>query len=82
MNTGDHDQNGIEVWRVNAFTDTPFTGNPAGVVPDADGLPESLMLAISAELNDISETVFICRPDEEGADLKLRYSATMLLNAS
>jgi len=63
----------IEVWRVNAFTETPFKGNPAGVVPNADGLSESLMQAIAAEVNDISETVFICRPEVENADIKLRY---------
>jgi len=63
----------VSVWRVNAFTNKPFTGNPAGVVPEADGLPESLMQSIAAELNDISETVFICRPDVPDADVKLRY---------
>ncbi len=63
----------IEIWRVNAFTDTPFKGNPAGVVPDADGLAEPLMQAIAAELNDISETVFISRPEVESADIRLRY---------
>lgn len=63
----------IPVWRVNAFTDKPFTGNPAGVVPEADGLSEPLMQAIAAELNDISETVFVCRPDVAHADVKLRY---------
>lgn len=63
----------IPVWRVNAFTTKPFTGNPAGVVPDGDGLSDQLMLAIAGELNDISETVFICRPDTDDADIKLRY---------
>jgi len=63
----------IEVWRVNAFTTTRFAGNPAGVVPDADGLSDQLMLAIAGELNDISETVFICRPDAQNADVQLRY---------
>ncbi len=63
----------IEVWRVNAFTTTPFAGNPAGVVPDADGLSDQLMLAIAGELNDISETVFISRPDVENADVRLRF---------
>ncbi|MCB1121795.1 MAG: PhzF family phenazine biosynthesis protein [Verrucomicrobiae bacterium] len=63
----------IQAWRVNAFTDMPFTGNPAGVVPDADGLSDQLMLNISGELNDISETVFICRPETKNADLRLRY---------
>lgn len=63
----------IEVWRVNAFTDTPFSGNPAGVVPGADGLSGSQMLAIAAEVNDISETVFICRPEAEDADFRFRF---------
>ncbi len=26
---------GREIWRVNSFTKRPFTGNPAGVVPEA-----------------------------------------------
>lgn len=63
----------MEAWRVNSFTDTPFTGNPAGVVVDADGLSDKLMQSIAAELNDISETVFICSPDVDGASFRLRY---------
>lgn len=63
----------LDVWRVNAFTATRFTGNPAGVVPDADGLPDHTMLAIAGELNDISESVFISRHDAEHADVRLRY---------
>ncbi len=63
----------MEAWRVNAFTTTPFTGNPAGVVPDADGLSDQLMLSIAGELNDISETVFICQPEAEDADIRLRF---------
>jgi PhzF family phenazine biosynthesis protein len=66
----------IPVWRVNAFTTTPFSGNPAGVVPDADGLSDQLMLAIAGELNDVSETVYICRPDTAEADIKLRFFTT------
>jgi len=66
-------QHPVSVWRVNAFTREPFTGNPAGVVPDADGLSNTLMQSIAAEVNDISETVFICRPEDPGADIKLRY---------
>ena len=66
-------EHAVEVWRVNAFTTTPFTGNPAGVVPDADGLSERLMLAIAGELNDISETVFIGQPDAKSADVRFRF---------
>ncbi|MGD8383943.1 MAG: PhzF family phenazine biosynthesis protein [Lysobacterales bacterium] len=68
----------VEIWRVNAFTDVPFKGNPAGVVADGDGLSEEAMLAIAGELNDISETVFICRPDDPGAELRLRYFTTTM----
>jgi PhzF family phenazine biosynthesis protein len=63
----------LDIWRVNAFTDTPFTGNPAGVVPDADDLSVSRMQSIAAELNDVSETAFISRPTVPDADLRLRY---------
>lgn len=63
----------LEVWRVNAFTDTPFTGNPAGVVPYADGLSDAFMQNIARELNDISETVFISTPHHPAADIRLRY---------
>jgi len=73
MNELSMNSHSIEVWRVNAFTTTPFTGNPAGVVPDADGLSDRLMLAIAGELNDISETVFIGQPDAETADVRLRF---------
>jgi PhzF family phenazine biosynthesis protein len=41
---------GIEVVLVDAFTSTPFTGNPAGVVPDATGLDDAAMRAVAAEL--------------------------------
>ena len=40
----------IEVVFVDAFTSTPFTGNPAAVVPDAAGLDEAAMRAVAAEL--------------------------------
>ena len=34
------------LYQVDAFTDTPFKGNPAGVVLDAEGLTESQMQSI------------------------------------
>jgi PhzF family phenazine biosynthesis protein len=40
----------LEVLLVDAFTDRPLAGNPAGVVPDAAGLDEAAMRAIAAEL--------------------------------
>jgi len=62
-----------EVWRVNSFTSEPFRGNPAGVVPEAEGLTEELMQAIAAEVNDVSETVFITPDPDAKADIRLRF---------
>jgi PhzF family phenazine biosynthesis protein len=55
---------------VDAFTTEPLTGNAAGVLPDAEGLNESQMGAVAAELG-ASETAFLL-PSEE-ADRKVRY---------
>ena len=57
---------------VDAFTDRPFGGNPAGVVLlDGDTFPkEELMLQIAAELR-YSETAFIRRHSEK--EFTLRY---------
>ena len=64
---------GREIWRVNAFTGQPFAGNPAGVVPEAEGLTDQEMQCIAAEVNDISETVFVLPAENGGSDLRLRY---------
>ena len=66
-------EQGREIWRVNSFTQQAFTGNPAGVVPDAEGLSDQEMQLIAAEVNDISETVFILPAQSPGADLRLRF---------
>lgn len=57
---------------VDAFTDKPFGGNPAGVVLlDGDVFPqEKLMLQIAAELR-YSETAFVRRHSEK--EFTLRY---------
>ncbi|MCL6600796.1 MAG: PhzF family phenazine biosynthesis protein, partial [Alicyclobacillus macrosporangiidus] len=59
------------VFHVDAFTDRPFGGNPAGVVPEARGLTEAQMQAIARELN-LSETAFLV-PGERDADFSIRY---------
>src|SRR6059058_526465 len=59
----------IQVHQVDAFTREPFTGNPTGVVLNADALSEAQMLAIARELNN-AETAFILSPD--GADHTVR----------
>lgn len=43
---------------VDAFTEEPLTGNPAGVVPDASGLSRDQMLAVAGELG-AAETAFL-----------------------
>lgn len=48
---------------VDAFTDEPLTGNPAGVVPDAGDLADEQMQAIARELG-ASETAFVCPSSE------------------
>ena len=55
---------------VDAFTQTPLSGNAAGVVPDASGLSVEQMQAIARELS-VSETAFLFPSDE--ADRKIRY---------
>lgn len=61
-----------KIFQVDAFTDRMFTGNPAGVVVDADGLSDEEMQKIARELNN-SETVFILAPTGDDHDLWLRY---------
>ncbi|OLZ41729.1 PhzF family phenazine biosynthesis protein [Natrinema saccharevitans] len=58
------------VLQVDAFTDEPHAGNPAGVVPDADGLSADQMGAIAAEMA-VSETAFL--RSSETADRRIRY---------
>jgi predicted PhzF superfamily epimerase YddE/YHI9 len=49
---------GLVVTVVDAFTDTPFAGNPAGVCVLAAPASDDWMLAVAAELN-LSETAFV-----------------------
>lgn len=57
---------------VNAFTTTPFCGNPAGVVVDARGLSDERMQLIARELG-LPETSFVLPPTQRGADLQIRW---------
>jgi trans-2,3-dihydro-3-hydroxyanthranilate isomerase len=56
----------IDYLLLDVFTDRAYTGNPLAVVLDADGLSEAAMATIANELN-LSETVFLGRPNAEGA---------------
>jgi len=60
----------LQIHQVDAFTNEPYSGNPAGVVLDADHLNEVMMKKITREMN-LSETVFVLK--SKMADIKLRY---------
>lgn len=60
------------LYQTDAFTKTPFTGNPAGVITNADGLSASQMQRIARELNN-SETAFIFTGSCEGFDMEVRF---------
>lgn len=60
----------LDVIQVDAFTDTPFGGNPAAVVLDADHVSEKTMHKIAREMN-VRETVFVSK--SEVADFHFRY---------
>lgn len=62
----------MDVYHVDAFTNQPFGGNAAGVVPHADGLTEEEMQKIARELN-LSETAFIHSTTNNEADVRVRY---------
>lgn len=54
------------LWQVDAFAETPFTGNPAAVMPLEAWLPDATLQAIAAE-NNLAETAFVV-PAGTGAD--------------
>lgn len=62
----------LTVYQVDSFTTEPFGGNPAGVVPRADGLDERTMRRIAREMND-SETAFIFNEPGDGYDVEVRF---------
>lgn len=58
------------VYHINAFTTTPNSGNPAGVIENGDNYTEEEMQKITKMIG-FNECVFICTSDI--ADIKLRY---------
>jgi PhzF family phenazine biosynthesis protein len=62
----------IKMYVVDAFTDKPFLGNPAGVVLDADELTAEEMQMVAKEIN-LSETAFIRKSDKPGVHYRVRY---------
>lgn len=60
------------LYQVDSFTEEKFSGNPAGVIANADGLTEAEMQKIARELNN-SETAFIFASDSEEYDVHVRF---------
>lgn len=60
------------LYQIDSFTREKFHGNPAGVVPNADGLTEEQMQRIARELNN-SETAFIFSPASPEYDVEVRF---------
>jgi PhzF family phenazine biosynthesis protein len=63
---------GLRLRTVDAFTDRPFTGNPAAVVILASAAPDEWMAAIAQETN-ASDTGFVVGGRLPEADFQLRW---------
>ncbi len=65
-------QKSYKIYQVDAFTKEKLTGNPAGVVTNADGLTDEQMQRIAREFNN-SETAFILSPEDDSYDVRVRF---------
>src|ERR1019366_9109822 len=64
--------NSVRVFQVDAFTSRRFSGNPAGVVLDADALSAADMQALAREMNN-GDTAFVLQPDAADHDVRVRF---------
>lgn len=62
-------------YTLDVFTTTRFEGNPLAVFTDGDELTDDQMQGIAREMN-LSETVFVQKPTNEGALARLRIFTT------
>ena len=62
----------LPYWHVDAFAERPFAGNQAAVMPLAEWLDDTTLLAI-AEENNFAETAFVVRDGSGEADWELRW---------
>ena len=62
----------IKLYQVDAFTRDAFSGNPAGVVTNADSLDDITMQKIAREMN-LSETAFIINKSSDEYDVEVRF---------
>lgn len=64
----------ITAHHIDAFTNKPFSGNPAVVITEADELSDEMMLSIANEVY-LSETAFITKSALEGCEYRFRFFA-------
>jgi PhzF family phenazine biosynthesis protein len=62
----------VRLRTVDAFTDRPFTGNPAAVLV-LDGMPPAEWLAAVARETNVPDTGFVIRESLPDADFRLRW---------
>src|SRR5271165_4132250 len=62
----------MRIFQVDAFTRTRFTGNPATVLLDADGLDEATLKTIAREYAH-AETAFVLAATAPDHDVRLRF---------
>ncbi|MDD3643399.1 MAG: PhzF family phenazine biosynthesis protein, partial [Candidatus Krumholzibacteria bacterium] len=62
----------LTIKQVDAFTTTPFGGNPAGVITDCSGLGTEDMLRIAGEMN-LTETAFVTAAGSDDALARIRF---------
>lgn len=60
------------LYQIDSFTKEKFSGNPAGVITNADGLTDCEMQKIARELNN-SETAFIFSSNSNEYDVHIRF---------
>ena len=60
------------LYQIDSFSKEKFTGNPAGVITNADGLTDEEMQKIARELNN-SETAFIFSSNSNDYDVHVRF---------
>ncbi len=64
-----NDQTMLDAYHLNVFTDKPFSGNPATVVAQSEGLDSEQMQRIAQECNT-PETIFVHRDND---NISLRF---------
>jgi trans-2,3-dihydro-3-hydroxyanthranilate isomerase len=62
--------------QLDVFTSEPLKGNPLAVFPNGDSIPGEIMQAIAREMN-LSETVFVVKPNDDRALRRLRIFTPM-----